>query len=82
MLIQLSHRLSGDNPFYSSLPKPELSQICDLGSGDICNSFYFGREAALLPDAVPLSRRVFVFPWMFDGLNSAPCTMFAEAAHA
>jgi arylformamidase len=38
-------------------------------------------EDALLPDALPQLRRVFVIPWMFDGLDSAPCTMFAEAAH-
>jgi arylformamidase len=39
-------------------------------------------EDALLPDALPPLRCVFVIPWMFDGLDSAPCTMFAEAAHA
>ena len=39
-------------------------------------------EDALLPEAIPLLARVFVIPWMFDGLDSAPCTMFAEAAHA
>src|ERR1035437_2799547 len=226
MLIQLSHHLSEQTPFYSSLPKPELKQIYELGKGDVCNSFYFttsnhagthvdaprhfcsegrritdyelaelvfsrpavldvplrdedlvdprhleaaataasddtdlvllrsgfgkfrgderrdvdrspgfapaaaeflmerfprlralavgfmsvsspaheseGAEAhrvflgctryadraillvedALLPEAIPLLARVFVIPWMFDGLDSAPCTMFAEAAHA
>jgi arylformamidase len=225
MLIQLSHHLSEDTPFYSSLPKPELNQIYNLGKGDICNSFYlttsnhagthvdaprhfcaegrpittyqlpelvfvrpavldvpliggelieprhleaaaaapvdtdlvllrsgfgkfrgderryvdrspgFGPEAAeflmqrfpllkalamdfmsvsspahesegaeahrvflgctqyaarpillvedaLLPDTMPPLLRVFVIPWMFDGLDSAPCTMFAEAANA
>jgi arylformamidase len=225
MLIQLSHHLSEDTPFYSSLSKPELRQIYNLGKGDICNSFYFttsnhagthvdaprhfcaegrpitayqlpelvfvrpavldvpltggelieprhleaaaaatvdtdlvllrsgygkfrgderryvdrspgfspeaaeflmqrfpvlralavdfmsvsspaheseGAEAhrvflgctryaarpillvedALLPDTLPPLLRVFVIPWMFDGLDSAPCTMFAEAAHA
>jgi arylformamidase len=39
-------------------------------------------EDALLPDAMAPLLRVFVIPWMFDGLDSAPCTMFAEAAHA
>ncbi len=37
-------------------------------------------EDALLPDALPELRRVFVMPWLFDGLDSAPCTMFAEVA--
>ena len=226
MLIQLSHHLTEHTPFYSTLPKPALQQIYDLGKGDVCNSFYFttsnhagthvdaprhfcsegrritdyslselvfscpavldvllldeelieprhleapcgaapddtdlvllrsgfgklrgderryvdrspgfgpaaaeflmerfsrlralaldfvsvsslkyeseGAEAhrvflgcaryaarpillvedALLPDTMPLVGRVFVIPWMFDGLDSAPCTMFAEAAHA
>ena len=41
MLIQLSHHLSEQTPFYSSLPKPELKQIYELGKGDVCNSFYF-----------------------------------------
>lgn len=41
MLIQLSHALSEQTPFYSHLDKPELRQIYDLGKGDDCNSFYF-----------------------------------------
>src|SRR5215510_13157857 len=41
MLIRLSHPLSEHTPFYSSLPKPRLEQIYDLGKGDVCNSFYF-----------------------------------------
>ena len=39
-------------------------------------------EDALLPDALPPLLRVFIIPWMFEGLDSAPCTMFAEAANA
>lgn len=39
-------------------------------------------EDALLPDTMPPLLRVFVIPRMFDGLDSAPCTMFAAAAHA
>ncbi len=39
-------------------------------------------EDALLPDDLPPLHRVFVIPWMFEGLDSAPCTMFAEAANA
>jgi arylformamidase len=41
MLIQLSYPLSEQTPFYSSLPKPALRQIYNLGKGDVCNSFYF-----------------------------------------
>ena len=39
-------------------------------------------EDALLPDTLPPLLRVFVIPWMFEGLDSAPCTMFGEAANA
>ncbi len=40
-------------------------------------------EDARLPADLPPLRRVFVIPWMFDGLDSAPCTMFAETgSHA
>jgi kynurenine formamidase len=39
-------------------------------------------EDALLPDNMPRLLRVFVIPWMFEGLDSAPCTMFGEADHA
>jgi arylformamidase len=39
-------------------------------------------EDALLPEALPHLDRVFVIPWMFEGLDSAPCTMFAEVANA
>jgi kynurenine formamidase len=39
-------------------------------------------EDALLPDNIPRLLRVFVIPWMFEGLDSAPCTMFGEADHA
>lgn len=35
-------------------------------------------EDALIPDALPPLSRLFVIPWMFEGLDSAPCTMFAE----
>jgi len=40
MLIQFSHHLSEQTPFYASLPKPKLNQLYDLGKGDPCNSFY------------------------------------------
>lgn len=40
MLVKLSHNLSEQTPFYSSLAKPELRQLYDLERGDTCNSFY------------------------------------------
>ncbi|MBZ5619151.1 MAG: hypothetical protein LAQ69_10585 [Acidobacteriia bacterium] len=39
-------------------------------------------EDALLPNTLPPLLRVFVVPWMFEGLDSASCTMFGEAANA
>jgi len=39
-------------------------------------------EDAKIPDTLPPLLRVFVIPWMFEGLDSAPCTLFAEAANA
>lgn len=41
MFIRLSHNLSEQTPFFSSLPKPQLKQLYDLGRGDDCNSYYF-----------------------------------------
>ncbi|MGJ5819711.1 cyclase family protein [Paludibaculum fermentans] len=41
MLIKLSYNLSEHTPFYSTLPKPKLDQVYDLGKGHACNSFYF-----------------------------------------
>jgi len=35
-------------------------------------------EDAFLPGDLPVLERVFVIPWLFEGLDSAPCTMFAE----
>jgi arylformamidase len=35
-------------------------------------------EDALLPVPMPVLKRVFVIPWRFEGLDSAPCTMFGE----
>jgi len=39
-------------------------------------------EDALLPNSLPPLLRVFIVPWMFDGLDIAPYTMLAEAADA
>jgi len=35
-------------------------------------------EDACLPSSLPRLSRVFIIPWLFDGLDSAPCTLFAE----
>lgn len=45
---------------------------------------YSDRPALLVedirfPDPLPQLQRIYLIPWMFDGLDSAPCTVFAEA---
>ncbi|MCC7342065.1 MAG: cyclase family protein [Bryobacterales bacterium] len=35
-------------------------------------------EDANLPEGLPPLKRVFIMPWLVDGLDSAPCTMYAE----
>jgi kynurenine formamidase len=38
-------------------------------------------EDAHLPADLPAVHRVTLMPWLFDGLDSAPCTLFAETAN-
>ncbi|MBS1800604.1 MAG: cyclase family protein [Acidobacteria bacterium] len=35
-------------------------------------------EDALLPSDLPPLERLFLIPWFVDGIDSAPCTLFAE----
>lgn len=35
-------------------------------------------EDALIPEALPVPEKVYVVPLYFEGLDSAPCTVFAE----
>lgn len=39
-------------------------------------------EDVLLPSILPALDRIYLIPWFFDGLDSAPCTLFAEIALA
>jgi kynurenine formamidase len=52
-----------------------------LGCGDYASRPILLVEDAFLPAGLPRLERVFVIPWMFEGLDSAPCVMFAEAAN-
>lgn len=49
-----------------------------LGCGKYAERPVLLVEDALLPNDLPALDRVFVLPWLFEGLDSAPCTMFAE----
>lgn len=35
-------------------------------------------EDTRIPDPLPRIQKIYLIPWMFDGLDSAPCTLFAE----
>jgi len=35
-------------------------------------------EDIRFPEVMPALQRIFLIPWLFDGLDSAPCTLFAE----
>jgi arylformamidase len=35
-------------------------------------------EDIRFPDSIPQVQKIYLVPWMFDGLDSAPCTVFAE----
>lgn len=35
-------------------------------------------EDIRFPDPMPQVQKIYLIPWMFDGLDSAPCTVFAE----
>jgi kynurenine formamidase len=35
-------------------------------------------EDICLPDILPTLDKVYLIPWLFDGLDSAPCTLFGE----
>jgi len=51
-----------------------------LGCGKYAERPVLLVEDAFLPSGLPDLNRIFVIPWLFDGLDSAPCTMFAEVA--
>lgn len=36
-------------------------------------------EDIRFPEPMPAVQKIYLIPWMFDGLDSAPCTVFAEA---
>lgn len=37
-------------------------------------------EDCAVPDPLPAIERLFIVPWMFEGLDSAPCTVWAETS--
>jgi kynurenine formamidase len=51
-----------------------------LGCGHYSDRPVLLVEDICFPEPVPLLQRIYLIPWLFDGLDSAPCTLFAEAA--
>lgn len=49
-----------------------------LGCGKYSHRPVLLVEDSRLPDPMPLVQKIYLIPWMFDGLDSAPCTLFAE----
>lgn len=35
-------------------------------------------EDVRIPDPLPLFKKIYLIPWLVEGLDSAPCTLFAE----
>lgn len=49
-----------------------------LGCGKYSDRPVLLVEDIRLPDPLPQLEKIYLIPWMFDGLDSAPCTIFAE----
>jgi arylformamidase len=49
-----------------------------LGCGTYSNRPILLVEDICFPDAVPSLKKIYLIPWQFEGLDSAPCTLFAE----
>jgi arylformamidase len=69
--------------FISIASMAHMEEGCDAHRVFLGCPGYGGRpillvEDAWLPESLPVLQRVFVIPLFFEGLDSAPCTMFAE----
>lgn len=49
-----------------------------LGCGKFSNRPVLLVEDISIPDPMPRLQKIYLIPWMFEGLDSAPCTVFAE----
>jgi hypothetical protein len=49
-----------------------------LGCGSYSSRPILLVEDIHFPETMPSLRKIFLIPWLFDGLDSAPCTLFAE----
>lgn len=49
-----------------------------LGCGTYSSRPVLLVEDIRIPDPMPQVQKMYLIPWMFEGLDSAPCTVFAE----
>jgi kynurenine formamidase len=49
-----------------------------LGCGEYSDRPILLVEDIRFPETMPPLQKIFLIPWFFDGLDSAPCTLFAE----
>lgn len=69
--------------FASIAAMAHMEEGCDahrvfLGCGKYSDRPVLLVEDICLPDPMPQVQKIYLVPWMFDGLDSAPCTVFAE----
>lgn len=69
--------------FASAAAMAHLEQGCEahrvfLGCGKYSDRPVLLVEDTRLPDPLPQVKKIYLIPWMFDGVDSAPCTLFAE----
>lgn len=69
--------------FASAAATAHMEEGCEahrvfLGCGSYSDRPVLLIEDVRLPEALPTLNKVYLVPWFFDGLDSAPCTLFAE----
>jgi kynurenine formamidase len=69
--------------FASAAATAHMEEGCEahrvfLGCGAFSNRPVLLIEDVCFPDPLPPLLKTYVVPWFFDGLDSAPCTLFAE----
>jgi hypothetical protein len=70
--------------FASAAATTHMKEGCEahrvfLGCGSFSDRPVLLIEDVRLPDVMPTLNKIYLVPWFFDGLDSAPCTLFAEA---
>jgi kynurenine formamidase len=69
--------------FASAAATAHMKEGCDahrvfLGDGAYSHRPVLLVEDVRFPESLPALSKVYLIPWFFEGLDSAPCTLFAE----